>query len=336
MADRVAARQALLRAAGWGDATAGFLAGDASDRRYERLTGPGGTAVLMDAPPGKGDDPADFVAVSKHLLGLSLSAPRVIGADLGAGFLLLEDFGDDVYARVLAIRTGEEAALYAVAVEALVVLQGQPVMAGLPDLSAREWAGAAGLVCDQYCAVATGAVPEAASLVECLAGLLDDLADEPKVMILRDFHAENLIWLPGRKGAARAGLLDFQLAQMGHRVYDLVSLLQDARRDVGPETARQMGDLFCARTGMARERFDLAMAVWGAQRALRILGVFARLARVQGKMGYLALMPRVGGHLQGNLRHPALGALRQVCDDVLVAPSPDVQARFAAAAGVPA
>lgn len=334
MVDRAAARRALLQRAGWGDATAAFLAGDASDRRYERLTLPGGTAVLMDATPGKGDDPAAFVAVGEHLQGLGLSAPRLLAADMVAGFLLLEDFGDAVFARVLAVEPGDEAVLYGVAVEALMTVQGQPAMAGIPDLTAPDWAAGAGLVCDHYAATTAGGKVDSRQLIDCLTGLLEGVSDDPKVMILRDYHAENLIWLPKREGGARAGLLDYQLAQMGHRVYDLVSLLQDARRDVGHETTRQMGDLFCARTGMARDRFDLAMAVWGAQRALRILGIFARLALTGGKTGYLALMPRVWEHLQGDLRHPALGRLRRICDDLLVPPTPDVQARFAAQAGV--
>jgi aminoglycoside/choline kinase family phosphotransferase len=154
-------------------------------------------------------------------------------------------------------------------------------------------------------------------------------------MILRDFHAENLIWLPDRHGAARAGLLDFQLAQMGHPVYDLVSLVQDARRDVAPATRQALIRQFCDGAGLTQADCDRALAIWGAQRALRILGVFARLAGVQGKTGYLSLLPRVWGHLQHNLLHPDLAALRRLVDAHLPAPDAGLQARLAAPSAAP-
>jgi aminoglycoside/choline kinase family phosphotransferase len=153
-------------------------------------------------------------------------------------------------------------------------------------------------------------------------------ADEPRVLILRDFHAENLLWLPGREGLARVGLLDFQLGQLGQPGYDLVSLLQDARRDVAPVTEAAMMARFAAATGAVPERFAAHCAVLGVQRALRILGVFARLGLKAGKPGYLRLLPRVWGQLQRNLRHPALADLRLVCNAVLPPPTPDILQRI--------
>jgi hypothetical protein len=328
MPDRLMARRALLQRAGWGGATAVFLAGDASDRRYERLTRGDETAVLMDAPPGKGDDPAVFLAVADHLLALDLSAPRLIAGDLTQGFVLLEDFGDALYARLLANQPDMEETLYACALDALARLWAAPAMPDIPDLSARDWAKAAALALTDYRAAATGDAAPTADFVACLSGLIAAQDTQLKVMVLRDFHAENLIWLPHRTGAARVGLLDFQLAQMAHPVYDVVSLLQDARRDVQADTVNAVRQQFCTITGQTAADYDRAVAVWGAQRALRIIGVFARLAVQGGKTGYLNLLPRVWGHLQENLRHPQLTELKMLCDQLLPAPDAAVCERI--------
>jgi N-acetylmuramate 1-kinase len=333
MSDRSADKRAFLQGAGWGRADLHFLAGDASDRSYDRLVMGDQTAVLMDAPPGKGDDPATFVAVGAHLLALGLSAPRLLAQDLSRGFLLLEDFGDAVFARVLADGAAQEALLYEVATDALVTLQSQPPRHGLPHLSVQDWAVAAAVALDWYRFGATGQRVDAGAFIRCLGDLIARYGDGPKVMVLRDYHAENLIWLPKRTGAARAGLLDFQLAQLGQPVYDLVSLLQDARRDVDGRVAEGVMAQFCAATGHSRQAMEISTAVWGAQRALRILGVFARLCLVAGKPAYLRLMPKVWGHLQHNLAHPALRPMAQICDDLLPVPSRAVQASLTEKAG---
>jgi N-acetylmuramate 1-kinase len=333
MPDRASDKLAFLQAAGWGSARRQFLAGDASDRSYERLFRGSERAVLMDAPPGKGDDPAAFIAVADHLLGIGLSAPRLLAKDLAHGFLLLEDFGDAVFARLAEDDPSQEGLLYGVATDALIALQAEPPLAGIPDLVTEEWARAAAFALDCYRFAAMGDRADTAPFVRCLGDLIARYGDGPRVMVLRDYHTENLIWLPGRVDAARAGLLDFQLAQMGQPVYDLVSLLQDARRDVGAATDAMVKRTFCDASGQSEQGFALAYAVWGAQRALRILGVFARLCLVGNKPGYLRLMPRVWGHLQQNLAHPALRPLGQLCDDLLPAPSAGVLADIAAQAG---
>ncbi len=331
MTDRSQAMQAFLDGAGWGAAHRAHLAGDASDRRYERLSRPQGTAVLMDNPPGGADDPAAFVRIAGHLTGIGLSAPRLLASDTGLGFLLLEDLGDGVFARLLQRDPGQATALYAVATDALIHLQRHPAPQGLPDLSAPDWAQAATLALDWYAYAATGTRPDAAVFAETLALALATHADGPRVLILRDYHAENLLWLPDRQGVARAGLLDFQLGQMGQPGYDLVSLLQDARRDVAPATAAAMVARFGAAIGATR--FDAAFATLGAQRALRILGVFARLALVAGKPAYLPLLPRVWGQLQANLAHPALQPLSAICARVLPPPTAAVLERIARQCG---
>jgi N-acetylmuramate 1-kinase len=329
MTDRILARAALLANAGWADATATFLAGDASDRTYDRLNSGGRTAVLMDAPPGKGEDPATFVAVADHLRKLGLSAPCVLADDLENGLLLLEDFGDGVFARAIAVEPTLEPTLYEAAIDVLIVIQSNPAMAGLPDLSPLDWANAAALVHEAYAAGLVDGRHDFSAFADCMSGLIDNLNDHQSIMILRDFHAENLMWLPEREGVAKTGLLDFQLAQMGHPVYDLVSLLQDARRDVSATTTRSAAQQFCENTGLTAEDFELSFAIWGAQRALRILGVFARLARQSGKIGYLRLMPRVWGHLQINLQHPKLSELKRICDEQLPTPTTSVLERLA-------
>ncbi|GHC51575.1 aminoglycoside phosphotransferase [Gemmobacter tilapiae] len=256
----------------------------------------------MDAPPGKGDDPADFLKISDHLHRLHLSAPQAIAKDTANGFLLLEDFGDGVFARLVANDPNQELPLYKAAVETLLHLQRHAAPAGLPDLSAKDWAEAAMFAPRFYAAAILGQEPNHAPLQTAVETALRRHADGPRVLILRDFHAENLIWLPRRQHLRRVGLLDFQLGQMGQPAYDLVSLLQDARRDVSAETETAL----CAMFGQDDPGFAAAYAVLGAQRALRIIGIFARLCLHGGKPGYLPLIPRVWAHLQRNLAHPAL------------------------------
>ncbi|MBL8561715.1 MAG: phosphotransferase [Gemmobacter sp.] len=327
--------QRFLDSAGWGRSERRFLAGDASDRSYDRLRRDAETAVLMDAPPGKGDDPAAFIAIAKHLGALGLSAPRLLAQDLENGFLLLEDLGDGIYARLLETGAVTELSLYTEAARVLGHLQAAPLPPGLPDLTAQDWAEAAAFALDWYRFGVTGARCDTADFVAILSDILARHADGPRVLILRDFHAENLIWLPERAGLARVGLLDFQLAQAGQPEYDLVSLLQDARRDVQPDTEAQICAAFRAASGKNDSAFAAAYAALGAQRALRILGIFARLCLHGGKPGYLRLIPRVWGQLQQNLRHAALAPLAPLCQELLPEPSPDRLARIAAQCPTP-
>ncbi|MES2143418.1 MAG: phosphotransferase [Pseudomonadota bacterium] len=321
MADRAALAGRFLVASGWAGATRRTIAGDASARRYERVTLGQRRAILMDSPPGAADDPADFVKISGHLRGIGLNAPEIHDADLSAGFLLLEDFGDDTFARVLARSPDLETRLYALACDVLVRLQAAGRPDGLADLSADHWADAAMVALDWYRFAVTGDRGDTASLQHVLSDALRRYADGPRVMILRDYHAENLMWLPDRQGLHRAGLLDFQLGQLGQPGYDLVSLLQDARRDVAPSTEADIIARFCAATGADNVAFGESYAVLGIQRALRILGVFARLCLAGGKPGYLGLVPRVWAQLRRNLDALALAPLSELCDSLLPEPT---------------
>ncbi|WP_435257073.1 aminoglycoside phosphotransferase family protein [Thioclava sp. FR2] len=329
MTDRNAEKQAFLAAIGWEKARRAFLAGDASDRSYDRLWRDGGSAVLMDAPPGKGDDPADFIRIADHLRQIGLSAPRILEADLGTGFLLIEDLGDALFYNVVQQSPKREGGLYLAATDVLLHLHRHEAPTGLADFRAQDWAEAAAFALDWYAKAVTGVVPEGrAEFVAELTRVMQAHADDPRVMILRDYHAQNLLDLPEREGVARVGLLDFQLAQMAQPGYDLVSLIQDARRDVSPEVTEAAIQKFAAERGASVADVAPSLAVLGAQRSLRILGVFARLCLVSGKPHYLTLVPRVWGQIQQNLAHPALRDLKAICDTALPLPTADALTRI--------
>ncbi|QCO55865.1 aminoglycoside phosphotransferase [Pseudorhodobacter turbinis] len=326
MANRETLSTLFLAEAGWANATRTFLAGDASDRRYERLKMGMKTAVLMDAPPGKGDDPADFIAIGSHLNALGLSAPRIFAQDLQNGFLLIEDLGDALFARLINEDPAQEQALYAAATDVLLHLQSSAPPANLPNLSAEDWAQAAGFALEWYRFAITGDVGDVAGFQAVLVAAMRAHADGPRVLILRDYHAENLLWLPERAELAKVGLLDFQLGQLGQPSYDLVSLLQDARREVSPQTEAEMMNRF--RGGTDAQSFAAAYATVGAQRALRILGIFARLCLKGGKAQYVTLIPRVWRQLQRNLMHSELAELAAFCALWLPEPTPDALERI--------
>jgi aminoglycoside/choline kinase family phosphotransferase len=306
MPDRDAQIDAFLRRAGWGTATRRPLAGDASNRRYLRLSGQtGATAVLMDAPPDRGEDVRPFLGIARHLAGIGLSAPAVLAEDTQTGLLLLEDLGDGLFAR-LSGDPATETKLYAAAAETLAALHAVPPPDGLVRFTPATMADLARLVFDWYAPGADGGE----ELVPLLKETLAETAPEPTVLSLRDFHAENLLWLPERAGPARVGLLDFQDAVIAHPAYDLVSLLHDARRDVGDATRAATIRRFLDLTGHEAAPFMAAAAALSAQRNLRILGVFARLAGRDGKTGYLRFLPRVWRNLNRDLDHPGLSPLR--------------------------
>lgn len=315
--------QPFLRASGWAGAGVQALAGDASSRRYYRLRRGQSRAMVMVSPPGGADDPAQFLRIAQHLARLNLSPPRILAQDLAHGLLLLEDLGDDLYARVLDATPAAEAGLYLRAADVLAHIQRSPAPPDVPNLTAADWTQAARLATTRYAAAITGAArADDGDLYAALNAALARHADGPRVLILRDYHAENLMHLPGRQGLAQVGLLDFQAAQMGQGVYDLVSLLQDARREIAPQTQGAVQRHWLMLSGMDEAAFSAAYAVVGAQRALRILGIFAQLCTQSGKAKYLALMPRVWGHLQANLAHPALADLARACARHLPPPLP--------------
>ena len=295
---------------GWDEARILPLAGDASFRRYFRVLAGDRRAVLMDAPPPH-EDPRPFMAIANWLEGVGLAAPRILAADLDQGLLLLDDFGDARMREALDEDPAAERGLYETAVDVLVHLHDHPPMAGLPPHGLQEWLTELRLFPDWY-VPAVGLEPVDvvgwdAAWTETLTSVANDGLGP--VTVLRDYHAENVMLLDGRGGIGRFGLLDFQDALAGHPAYDLVSVLEDARRDVPPELEREMIDRYRDRTG-ADERFERAYWALAAQRNTRILGVFCRLWKRDGKERYKQFQPRMWGLLERDLAQPGLEPVR--------------------------
>ena len=315
--ERERERRAFVADAGWGDATCAPLAGDASARRYARLTRGEATAVLMDDPP-PGNGVAAFARIARLLRSMGYAAPEVLAADADQGFALLEDFGDDSFSALLAgpAAASLERTLYQAATDLLVDLHRRPVPADLRRYDADWMLDDAKLFLESIAGDASCA-DMAVEFEAAWRGPLEEAAAGPPAFCLRDFHAGNLMWLPARvegndgHSLRRVGLLDFQDARAGPAAYDLVSLLQDARRDLGSGLeAAMLARYLQAAPGLDEPAFRAAYAILGAQRAVRIVGVFRRLARRDGKPAYLAHLPRVWGHLDRNLAHPALTPVR--------------------------
>ena len=321
MRERSALAERFLTNIGWLDAARVVVAGDASNRRYDRLTRTDGTtAIMMDAPPDKGEDVRPFVQIARHLLDQGLSAPEIFEADRENGFLLIEDLGDDLFARLMAKSPARQMPLYRAATDMLIHLHSAPALS-LPPCDANWLTNMVEPVFEWYAPDSDADTRRAfRDLIYPIAQVLDQT---PKVTILRDFHAENLIWLPARDGVARVGVLDFQDALSGHPAYDLVSVLQDARRDVDIETEAAMVDYYITQTAADPWDFRSAYAVLGAQRNLRILGIFARLCLQDGKPHYVDLIPRVWTYVMRNLADPTLKDLADLIKDALPEPTPD-------------
>jgi aminoglycoside/choline kinase family phosphotransferase len=295
---------------GWPGARISPLAGDASFRRYFRIEAGDRRAVLMDAPPPH-EDPLPFVAIADWLEGVGLTAPRVLAADLDRGMLLLDDLGDARMREALDADPATEHDLYETAVDVLVHLHGHPPMAGLQPHGLDEWLAELQLFLDWYVPAVDLASVDGGGWRAAWSEVLSPVADDglSPVTVLRDYHAENVMLLDGRGGIDRFGLLDFQDALAGHPAYDLVSVLEDARRDVSPALERAMIDRYIDRTG-ADTRFERAYWALAAQRNTRILGVFCRLWKRDGKDRYKAFQPRMWGLLERDLAQPGLEPVR--------------------------
>jgi hypothetical protein len=345
--------QAFIASAGWTGAELHPLAGDASTRRYMRLARRGHTAMLMDqprgvetatCPPGASDeerrklgynamarlagpDCRPFAALSAFLRKQGLSAPEILAHDYDAGFLLIEDFGDGRFADLIS-GGKPELPFYEAAIDVLadfhrvaapktlsvpgageVHLQGyDPVAMEAEVLLLTEWF---------YPAASGKTIADAArdEFVAAWRQALGQLKTAMPVVVLRDYHAENLMWLGERQGVARAGLLDFQDALAGSPAYDLISLTEDARREVSADLASAMTARYLdlrkrADASFDKDSFLFAAALLAAQRNTKIVGIFSRLWKRDGKPRYTQYLPRMWGYLDRDLSHPALGTLR--------------------------
>jgi len=346
-AERAVALDAFLTGAGWGGATRVPLPGDASTRRYERLVLGGRRAMLMDQPQGAetpsapagaspeerralgynavarlaGADCARFIATANYLRKRGLAAPEIIAADPKQGFVVIEDLGDTLYADI--VDTTNEVQLYRAAAEVLAWLHAEPAPTVLPpDKALHAYDETAlcaeiDLLTEWFMPLALGravSADESAEHRELWRNALAALKPDP-VFVHRDYHAQNLLWLPARKGAARVGLIDFQDAVAGSKAYDLISLIEDARRDVPPVIAEEATKHYLAAmraqgTPVDEGTFRGQMAVMAAQRNAKIAGIFARLYKRDGKPRYLSYLPRVWGYLTKDLEHPALRELK--------------------------
>lgn len=299
----------FLAAAGWAGAEVLPLAGDASFRRYFRIRQGDKTAMLMDAPPPN-EDPAPFLRAARWLDANGLRAPQILAEDAPRGLVLLEDFGE-VRMREYVDQWGDdERAVYRAAIDALVDLHRLPPGPFL-DYSLAEYQREAKLLVDWYCPAQNLYVDGAgysAAWEEVLSPLLP--RQRPGVVVLRDYHAENIMLLGSLHDQ---GLLDFQDALVGHPAYDLVSLLQDARRDVSPELEAEMFDYYVGKAAPGGD-FLADYARLGAQRNAKIVGIFVRLWQRDGKPKYLNYIPRVWALLERDLAHPALAPVARWFD----------------------
>lgn len=355
MSERDLEIKAFLAGAGWGDADVQSFPGDASSRRYFRLTRGHELAVLQDAPRGAeapaepegasaadrkalgynamarlaGPEPAAFACLSNELVIRGFSAPKILAADLDAGLILLEDFGPNVYAQVIKSDPALEGPLYSAAVECLAEIYRSsfPAKMSFKDVSwrVRDYDDVA-LLTETHLFLDWYAVDKGAQLSVAARAAWDDIwrklfgaldAHAPG-LALRDFHAENLFWLPARESVAKVGLIDFQDGLFVHPAYDLVSFLEDARRDVSPELVGPLISQFCEQAKLSDEAgFRKAYAVLGAQRNAKILGIFVRLAERDGKPSYRDLIRRVHAHFVGNLSGDSFADLRDWFDTYL-------------------
>ena len=312
---------ALLTAAGWADSQTEPVAGDLSARRYTRLTRRNGeTAILMDAPPASDATTPAFVQMTGWLAAHGLSAPAILAQDARNGLLLLEDFGDLKISNLITQDAARTSDIYDTVIDLLLHIRDVPPPPLVrPDPKALVHMTT--LAQHHYPGVDTDALQPFSSVLETV---LQSLSATSPTLSLRDFHADNLMWLPDRHGIQRLGLLDYQDAFLTHPVYDLVSLLTDARTDIAPDFRADMIARYATKSGDIPADLHRAFAAFSAQRNLRILGIFARAARQHGKTAHLAKLPRVYGYFTLALSHPIFSDVREETLAAIPEPTQDL------------
>lgn len=294
---------AFLRLHGWEDAQVTPVAGDASFRRYFRVeSATHGKAILMDAPPPH-EDPRPFIHIAEYLNGHQFRAPKIFATDLTRGLLLIEDFGDRRMREHLDEHPKDETAVYRAAIDAIVRLAQTPAVQAHPyDMATymREVQ-----LFSEWYMPAMGLSFDASAFDRLWTEALAPLAEYQTVTVLRDYHAENIMLLDD----GQQGIIDFQDALVGHPAYDLVSLLQDARRDVPPALEAEMLAYYHSAAKPGAD-FDAHYALLGAQRNTKIIGIFTRLWKRDGKARYLSFLPRMWALLERDLAHPDLAPVK--------------------------
>ena len=310
-------RQTFLKSSGWGTAKQDALAGDASNRRYIRLNNNGQRAMLMDAPPAT-ENVHSFMHIAGHLIAHGFSAPQIYDADETLGFLILEDFGDDTFTNLLD-RDENEHALYTLATDTLARLHRLPAADGVPDYDNDRLLAETALLPDCYMK-AHGLSGDRDRYDQIWLDLFARVHLGPTTLVLRDYHVDNLMRLKDRFGVAACGLLDFQDALVGHPAYDLMSLLEDARRDVDGDLQAQMIERYHATVATKdRAAFDEAYAILAAQRHAKVIGIFTRLDQRDGKPHYLKHIDRLWRLFEHSLNHPTLAPMKAWVDQYIPA-----------------
>ncbi len=291
------------------------LAGDASFRRYERVHCKQGKCyVLMDAPPEK-EDVRPFIAIGSYLGHCGYSAPEILAEEPEDGLLLLEDLGDNLYSRHLHQAPQDELLLYEAAVDVLADLAERTLPAKLKAYDRSEYLRETSIFSEWFLPLAGIDSNDARATFDALCDeIFSQSHPVPSALVLRDYHADNLLWLPERARLGRVGLLDFQDALHGPVTYDLVSLLEDARRDVSLTIQEAMKSRFAKALALDDDAFQLSYALLGAQRNLKIIGIFSRLTVRDGKQQYLDYLPRVWRYLEQDMAHPLLVPLKRWLD----------------------
>lgn len=306
-----AAAQDFLNNHGWGGAEILPVAGDASFRRYFRIVAGDRKAILMDAPPPH-EDPRPFIHIARHLKAQQFAAPEILGEDLTHGLVLLEDFGDHRMREHLDHHPEDEESIYRQTVDLIKSLHEKPV-ADLPHYDWEQYRRELNLLPEWYCPAQSLNVDQAGFVAAWQTVLEPVIASQTSpVTVLRDYHAENIMLLDDN----RLGLLDFQDALAGHAAYDLVSMLQDARRDVSDDLEEAMVQYYLdGQSSTDADQFRGHYAILGAQRNTKIIGIFTRLYVRDGKARYLDFLPRMWRLLEKDLAHPILGPVANWFDE---------------------
>jgi aminoglycoside/choline kinase family phosphotransferase len=317
MTDRTALREAFIERCGWADAEIESFPADFSLRNYFRLHRSGKSVIVMDAPPEKGEDVRAFVRIDRHLIRLGLSAPEIHVVDEARGFLLLEDFGDATFTRLLA-EGRDERELYHLAVDSIIALQSAPdvmdvdTTSYMPHVVADlEW------LLQWYVPEKLGhPAPDEcrARFYQAWDKVLSAMPPPETTLMLRDYHVGNLMLLPDRTGVASCGLLDFQAAEFAPRPYDLVCLLNDNRRDMSDELTQELIERYAAALPIG-DSFQAWYAVFTVQRMMRVVGNIHRQAGLHGRLQHKAYLPRAHKLLEQGLAHPMLAPVNDWLDD---------------------
>lgn len=303
------------------------LKGDASRRCFYRHIKNNKSVIIIDANPNLGEDPSSYAAVTYLLQKHRFSVPEILASDINHGFFIVEDFGDDLFARVLTGDAQKADSLYKNALDLLVTLQKttiEPILSygdgtyKLQNYDINRFISEVKIFTDWYFPEITKRpTPTSAKdeLNTIMRGLLLPVVNQSSGLVLRDYHAENLMVLANRNGIQAVGLLDYQDAVIGNHAYDVVSLLQDARRDISPEFETKMRDYFITQAKITdTEAFVRDYYILGAQRNIKILGIFTRLWLRDRKDHYLPHMKRVWGYLERDLAQPQLQPLKNWFD----------------------